>query len=202
MSQESGITPSRGGGAAPASSSVPIAVQKAAAAIRLASTVGFWLQIVLGVISAAILLIASATFLGSKTLYPGIGFGLFCAAAGVIALVVSIFFFFRYKKIANLMMTLDPALRPKKSYTLRIINLGLISNITGMFLTIVGAETLVGLLLGKFLKLPQGANSSTIDPSQLPNAGEFMIALANTHTIFSHFAGIVIALWLINRLNR
>lgn len=197
MSRDSEITP------APLSpSALSPAIMRASATLKLGGNTGFWLQIVLGVVAALILLFASVSFFGEGKPSPGIGLGLFCAACGVFALVVSIVFFYRYKRLARLMQNPNPALRPKKSYTLQVINLGLTSNLIGMSISIVGAEALVGLLLGKFLNLPQGAVTSTIDPNQLLKGGEIMIILANTHTIASHFAGIVIALWLLNRLNR
>ena len=193
MSKNSDLTPSPG---------LPPAVLRASATLNLAGNIGFWVQVVLGVVAALILLFASTSLFGEEKANPAIGFGFFCASAGILALIVSIFFCFRYRQMAQLMRSSDSLSRPKKGYTLQVIRLGLIANLVGMLLSIIGAESLVGLLLGKFLNLPQGAVTSTINPNQLLKAGEIMIILANTHTIASHFTGIVISLWLFNRLNR
>jgi hypothetical protein len=193
MNKDSEITPSR---------SLSPAVLRASSTLRFAGNIGFWTQIVLGVVAAIILLFASASLFGDQKPNPGIGFGFFCAFSGVIALIISIFFFFRYRTIARMMQDPYTEQRPSKSYTLQVIKFGLIANLLGMLLSIIGAEALIGLLLGKFLNLPQGAVTSTIDPSQLLKAGEIMIILANTHTIASHFTGIVIALGLLDRLNK
>jgi Protein of unknown function (DUF3611) len=178
------------------------AVLKASSTLKLAGNVGFWLQLVFGVFAAVILLFASASILGDQKAGQGNVFGLLCATGGVLTLVVSIICFFRCRKIAQLMQDRDAVSRPKKAYTLQVINFGLIANLAGMFLAIIGAEALVGLLLNKFLNLPQGAVASAIDPKDLLKAGEIMIILANTHTILCHFVGIVIALWLLNQIDR
>ncbi|MEB3226333.1 MAG: DUF3611 family protein, partial [Synechococcus sp.] len=105
-----------------------------------------------------------------------------------------------YKTIARLMLAGDNSLRPKKSYTIQTIKFGLLANLLGMMFAIIGAEAFVGLVLGKSLTIPQGAVFS--NTSQLIQPKDLFIILANTHTIASHFTGIVIALWLLDRLNK
>lgn len=195
--------------AALAGSSIPAAILRASATLRLSGNIGFWVQLVLGVVAALILLFASASLVGGdsantanqdRSFVQGSSFGVFCAAIGIVALVVSIFFFFRYKTISRLMLVQDNALRPKKSYTLQTIKYGLLANLLGMMFAIIGAESFVGLVIGKALTIPQGAVFS--NTSQLIQPKDLFIILANTHTIASHFTGIVVALWLLNQLNK
>lgn len=192
-----------------AGSSIPAAILRASSTLRFAGNIGFWVQLVLGVVAALILLFASASLVGGDStaaaaqdpkFSQGSSFGIFCAAGGIVALVVSIFFFFRYKTIARLMLVSDNALRPKKSYTLQTIKFGLLANLLGMMAAIIGAEAFVGLVIGKALTIPQGAVFS--NTSQLIQPKDLFIILANTHTIASHFTGIVVALWLLNQLNK
>ncbi|BAW95279.1 hypothetical protein NIES970_01810 [[Synechococcus] sp. NIES-970] len=191
-----------------AGASIPAAILRASATLKLAGNIGFWVQIILGVVAALILLFASASLVGGDgpnasqdpRFVQGSSFGLFCAAAGIVGLIVSIFFFFRYKTIARLMLAGDNSLRPKKSYTIQTIKFGLLANLLGMMFAIIGAEAFVGLVLGKSLTIPQGAVFS--NTSQLIQPKDLFIILANTHTIASHFTGIVIALWLLDRLNK
>jgi hypothetical protein len=192
-----------------AGSSIPAAILRASATLRLSGNIGFWVQLVLGVVAALILLFASASLVGGdaantanqdRSFVQGSAFGVFCAAIGIVALVVSIFFFFRYKTISRLMLVQDNALRPKKSYTLQTIKFGLLANLLGMMFAIIGAESFVGLVIGKALTIPQGAVFS--NTSQLIQPKDLFIILANTHTIASHFTGIVVALWLLNQLNK
>lgn len=208
MREEGEITPA--GERYPSAAPVRISakVLRASGTLRTFGNIGFWVQIVLGVVAALILLFASASFLGGNpsanpqnaSFNQGASVGLFCAAVGILALVVSIVSFFRYKKIAAQMLLPDSRQRPTKSYTLQVIRLGLIANLVGMLFAILGAESFVGLVLGKSLTIPQGAVFS--NTSQLIQPKDLFIILANTHTITSHFTGIIIALWLLDRLNR
>lgn len=179
--------------------------QKAAATLKLAGNLGFWLQLVFGVIAAVLLLLSIAGLSSNpqeadNINSAAIGFSIFCATGGVIALVISILLYFRYKKIAFLIQAKELSDRPQRRTTLRMIKLGLVTNLVGMLLAIMGAEAYVGLLLGKLSNITPGVIATTGNPN-LPTASEILLVLANTHTILCHYLGIVIALWLLNRLN-
>lgn len=179
--------------------------QKAAATLGLAGNLGFWLQLVFGVIAAVLLLLAVASLSSNPQQNnnlnsAALGFSIFCATGGIIALVISIILYFRYKKIAQLITLPNISDRPQRKTTTRMIKLGLITNLIGMFLSIMGAEAYVGLLLGKLGNITPGIPLS-VGNANLPTASDLLLVLANTHTIFCHFLGIVIALWLLDRLN-
>ncbi len=80
------------------------------------------------------------------------------------------------------------------------IRQGLIANIIGMFLTILGAQALAGIVLIKSLNVPQGTFNVASNPSQFVNSVDLLIVQANTNTILAHFTGIVTSLWLLNRI--
>jgi hypothetical protein len=120
---------------------------------------------------------------------------------GLIALTVSIYFSFRYMTIARLLQTKNPAQRPNRADTISIIRLGLIVNLVGMLLTIIGAEAIVGIVLAKSLANPPGAIAN-LDPTKLVNSIDLLVIQANTNTIAAHFAGIVSSLILLNRITR
>jgi len=113
--------------------SLPPAVQRAANILLRQGRIGFWTQIVLGVISGVLLLIATASLLGTRQRTSGIEIGVLCAIGGACFLVVAIFFSSRYMKIARQMLGGDQDSRPKKSDTIQLIRQGLIANIIGMF---------------------------------------------------------------------
>lgn len=187
------LTPSR---------ELPPNVLRASTILKQVGILGFWVQLVLGVIAAVILLIASFGLVTEKTATEGnpSGLGIFCATAGLIALVMSIFFFSRYINIAKLLRSLDSNLRPKKTETLGAIKFGLIFNLVGMFMSIMGAEIFVAIVLGKSLVF--NPNLRGLDSGQFVNSTDIFIILANTHTIFAHFTGIGSSLWLLNRINK
>ena len=178
-------------------------VKQVASALILLGNLGFWLQLLLGTVSLMLLLF-STPLLGSTSESSGNeNLALFCATVGVLTLALSIFFFFRRyisigKSLKNARSGGD---RPNKKFTIRLIRLGLTSNLVGMLISILGAEAFAGLLYQKASLLPTGA-ITTYQPSQLINSVEIMALLANVHTIFSHFAGVTFGLILLERINR
>ena len=174
-------------------------VQRVADNLKMVGNISFWFQLVLGVVSAVILLLAGAG--AQNDVSQGIGFGLFSAACGLVALAIAIYFAFRYTVIAKQLRNPDTKNRPEKKETLRVIKIGLIVNLTGMLLTIVGAEAIVGIVLDKSLKIPS-SGLSTIDPSKLVSSIDLLVIQANINTIFAHFSGIVSSLFLLNRISR
>jgi hypothetical protein len=187
---------------APRTSSASSTALHAASILRQTSRISFWSQIILGVISAVLLLIASASYFGLKQRTQGIEVGILCAFGGVILLAVGIIFTVRYGRMAKEMVSADASRRPKKSETLQLIRTGLVVNLVGMFLSILGAEALAGIVLLKILTLPQGSVAfGTQNLSQFVNPVDLIIVQANTNSIMAHFAGIACSLWLLQRLS-
>jgi hypothetical protein len=189
----------------PDTSSLPPALQRVALTLRTIGNISFWLQTVLGVISALVLIFA--TFSSSvgrqanQASNQGTGFGIFFAICGLVTLGVGAYFAFRYTRISRELLLTNGAGRPSKADTLQIIRLGLIVNLVGMLLTILGAQAIVGSILAKSLSQPQGGFTA-IDPSRFVQSVDLFVVQANTNTIAAHFVGIAASLWLFNRVNR
>jgi len=189
----------------PDMSSLPPALQRVALTLRTVGGISFWLQAVLGVISTLVLLFA--TFSGraaspaNQAGNQGTGFGIFFAICGLITLGVAAYFAFRYTRIARDLLDSNPAGRPSKADTLQIIRLGLIVNLVGMLLTILGAQAIIGSILTKSLSQPQGT-LTTFDPTRFVQPLDLFVVQANTNTIAAHFVGIAASLWLFNRVSR
>lgn len=179
--------------------SLPPAIQKVSRNLQLWGFWSFWLQLVLGIISAVTLLFATPALFEAKERTSGIQFGIFSAFISVLLLTVAIVLAFRYGKIGRKIENRDPALRPKKSETIRLIRIGLIFNLIGMLFAIIGAETLVGLALAKLLTLAPQLISP--NPQQFVNSLDLLIIQANTNTITAHFTGIVTSLILLDRIS-
>ena len=175
-------------------------IQKISASLKQLGRIGFWLQVILGVISAVLLLVAGAAVWSGRDKTPGIELGIFCAFCGVILLGLGVVFSFRYIQIARKIQSADPAKRPKKAGTLKLIRYGLIVNLVGMLLSILGAEALAGIVLVKILSLPQVTLGS--DPDRFVNSVDLLIVQANTNTIAAHFTGIVASLILLDRITK
>jgi uncharacterized membrane protein YidH (DUF202 family) len=179
---------------------LPANIERVSSSLKQAGRIAFWLQIVLGVVSSVLLLVAGAGVLNTKQKTPGIELGIFCAFCAVVCLGLSIFFAFRFSQMGNQMESRNPENRPEKRSTIQVIRYGLIVNLTGIFLSILGAEALAGIVLLKTLNNPQGAIN--LDPSRLVNPADLLIIQANTNTIAAHFSGLVSTLWLLNRISK
>ena len=176
-------------------------VKQIAGNLTILGNVGFWVQLVLGIVSLMLLFFASPLLRSTGNQDGSKNLALFCATLGVLTLSVSIFFFFRrYISIGKILKRGNTKERPNKKYTLRLIKLGLISNLIGMLISLIGAEAFAGLLYGKASQIPAGA--AVYNTSQLIEPVEIMALIANVHTIFSHFAGIIIGLWLLDRISK
>lgn len=175
-------------------------VQQVALNIKQAGRIGFWLQLILGIVATVTLLFTSPVLINSQERTLTSQFGIFCAAIGLVALAVNVFFSWRYTRMAKLIEESSPGARPKKADTLKIIRIGLAINLLGMLIAIIGAEALIGLVLAKSLSRPQLALTS--NPSEFVNSLDLLIVQANTNTIAAHFAGIASTLWLLNRISR
>jgi hypothetical protein len=180
---------------------LPSAIQRVASDLKWAGNIGFWVQLVLGVVSLVTVLFSAPSLINSQTpATQGTGFGVFSAICGLIVLAVGIYFSFRYTLIARMLQSPNASERPKKVDTLQVIRMGLIVNLIGMLLTIIGAEAIVGIVLLKSLARPQLALGS--DPKEFINSIDLLVIQANTNTIAAHFAGIVTSLSLLNRITK
>lgn len=182
--------------------SLPVAVEKVSLDLQRWGNISFWLQLVLGIISTVLLLIAGASILGAKEKTQGIELGIFCAFAGVTVLAIAIIICFRYRKLGRLIQNPDPSKRPKRSDTLQMLKTALCLNIGGMLMSILGAQTLAGLVLVKSLNISQGTVNLGSTSNQFVTPVDLLIIQANTNTILAHFTGIVFALWLLQRLSK
>ena len=186
----------------PDSSSLPPALQRVAITLRTIGRISFWLQTILGVVSVVVLVFAtvssSISRQGTQGGNPGTGFGIFFAICGLVALGVGAYFALRYTRTAQQLLETG---RPSKADTLQIIRLGLIINMVGMLLTIVGGFATIGSILAKSVSQVQGTFSA-IDPSRFVQPADLFVVQANTNTIAAHFVGIAASLWLFNRVSR
>ncbi|HBY76699.1 MAG TPA: hypothetical protein DEG47_06785, partial [Cyanobacteria bacterium UBA11148] len=142
-------------------SSLPSALQRVALTLRTIGAISLWVQAVLGVISTVILIFAafsgSVGRQGAQASSQGTGFGIFFAICGVVAVGAGAYFALRYSRIGRDLLATNTAERPSKGETLQVIRLGLMVNMVGMLLTILGGFAIVGSILAKSVLQPQGA---------------------------------------------
>jgi hypothetical protein len=159
----------------------------------------FWTQVVLCVVSSLVLLqliLLKAPPTNTPTgadsnpaTLPGLSF----AWAGIAVLGASIFWNFRYTQMAKKLRSPD---RPTKSQTVFQIKIGIIINLVGMLITLVGAASIVGALT---LRSQQGVFAGAGNFNLTIQPLDFQIIQASFNIIFAHFVGLVASLWLLNK---
>lgn len=178
----------------------PQSVRRISAQLRRVGWLGFWLQLVLAVISTLIFLFA-IPFASTGARNPGTGGSLLFAVGGLVAVYISTYWSFRYISIGRKLK--NPDLRPRKADTVKLIQWGLLCSLLGLGSSVIGAESISGTLLGKSLSLAQPFAVYSPDAlSKIIQPLDIFIVLANTHTITAHFIGIVCSLWLLSKISR
>jgi hypothetical protein len=184
----------------PSSSST---VQAIAKNFRLTGWISFWVQLVLGVVSAIIVLLFAifSQRPNSANNNPGTGFGVFLAVCGILILGGGIYLAYRYTIIGNQLQSPNPKNRPRKSETLEVLRLGLWINLVGMLVTLLGSQAIVGTLVARSIS-PQAATTQLFDPTRIISGLDMLVVQANINTVSAHFAGLAVSIWLLNRITR
>jgi len=170
---------------------------------RLTGWISFWIQLVLGVVSGIIVLLFGifSQKAGSPSNNPGTGFGIFLAICGLVVLAAGIYLAYRYTRIGSQLLSGNPNNRPRKIETVQVLRLGIMVDLLGILLTLLGAQAIVGTLVARSIS-PQAVTAQLIDPNRIISPLDMLVVQANTNTILAHFAGLIASLWLLNRVNR
>lgn len=170
---------------------------------RLLGWIGFWLQSLLGFMPILVV-VTIVLFNPNRSQSGGLSFGLFSAIACLLLMIFSIYWCFRYTRLARKLEIRD--LRPAKSEVVRDLKLGLIANIVSMAIAIPIAMARVGELTIKMLALPQGSTivapipdraRTIVSPGALITPSDMIAIQAMVNTIASGLVGIVVALLLL-----
>ncbi|MBD2448574.1 DUF3611 family protein [Nostoc sp. FACHB-152] len=168
--------------------------------IRLTGWVTFWIQLGLAVVSGITVLFAYTGRNFTDQPNAGLGIGVFWAIAGIIALLFSVYWDFRYTRLGKRLGNPNHALHPSKADTIAALRLGLIVSLVGILLTLLGTGSTLGVLVAKSISQPPGV--AITDPNKIIRALDVFVAVANINGITAHFIGTVASLWLIERVNK
>ncbi len=185
-------------------SSTPVAAKKIATNLQRIGRFGLLVQLAPAVISG-LLLLTSIAWTATHGSTRNTGGGLVFATLSLAVLFGSLFWFFRYTKIAGKFR--DASHRPSKADTIKLIRSGVMINIVGLGFAVLGAEALVFNLFWKSLSLLNPfalSNAVYSSNSSIANIViqpiDVLVSLANTQTIFAHFVGLACSLWLLGDL--
>lgn len=189
-------------------SALPPAVQRIVRSLQISGWLGFWIQIILSVISLLVLIFSKVilqldrTPTGQPITNPGSGIGLAFALLGNLVLLGGAYWSFRYTRLSRQLQSSDSLTRPNPSAVVQAIKLGVGINLIGMLLTLMGAEALIGALFAKALSQPQSGVAFYERITQAIQPIDILIVQANTNIILAHFVGLCASLWLVRAMSR
>ncbi len=187
---------------------LPPALRRISGAFRLFGWISFWSQSVIAIVSTLILGFSSAIIgLQSPTPQaardnPGAGAGLVFAVLGLGGLYLGAYWAFRYTRLSRQLRAPEGRDRPKPGDVIKSLRVGLLVNLVGMLLTLLGGEALIGSLVAKALSQPQGNAAFFESITQAIQPLDIWIVQANTNIALAHFIGICISLWLVQVMGR
>jgi hypothetical protein len=168
--------------------------------IRLTGWITFWLQLGLTVVTSLTLLFAFTGRAFADQPNPGLGIGVFWAVCGVIALLFSVYWDFRYTRIGKRLANPNPSLHPSKADTTQAIRLGIIVSLVGILLTLIGSGATLSVLIAKSISQPPGV--AITDPNKIIRALDVFVMVANINGIAAHFVGAIASIFLLERVHQ
>ena len=175
-------------------------IQKIAHTFSWYGWLSLWIELGLAFASILILLFAASGRKFSPDASAGIGIGIFWSVFSFLALWVSIFFAFRYTRIAKgLLREPDAHLPPRKSETIQLLRFGVIVGFIGILLGLFGAGSSLGVLIAKTISQPPGM--AITNPNRIVRALDVFVVVANFNLITAHFVGAASSMWLLEKLH-
>jgi cytochrome b561 len=161
----------------------------------------FLVQLLIAIITVLLLVFATSGNQAAQSGVSGNESSIFWAQCGVISMFVTIIFFYitiRYAK--KIKQQQDVELHAHKARVMYLLRFGLFSGFIGITISMLGVTASVELLIGKTISQPPGI--AITDPSKIVRALDVFVLVSNFAIVIAHFFGLIISLWLLNRVDR
>lgn len=168
--------------------------QSLATKLRVFGWIEFWLQLVLALVSALLLQFSTSgrafspgsSGLGDAIYWSFYGFLLLCAADALA---------FYYTRAANKIVSRPSYyLSEARKTAFWFLYLGLLTGMSGIFISFTGVSLSILLLIAKTVSQPPGI--AITDPNKIVRALDVFILLVNFNLLIAHFIGTGATLWL------
>jgi hypothetical protein len=170
----------------------------------------FWAQVVLGVVVVGVLLFNNigGRLVANSARALGLGPGISLTTLSFLLLLGCIW---QRWLVIRCGRALGSSVRPSKGETARLIKRGVLADLAGLTLAVVGYQSLAGSLFVQASQQVPGFFGAQIQ--QAPGVGgrvvglpitsiEMLSVLGNTQVLFAHLIGLWISLWLLQRIYR
>ena len=161
--------------------------------MRRMGWIRFWVQAILGVVVAAVLLFSNVVNNNSEdqvTLNLGL-------SITTISLIFLIFSLWQSWLIVRTGRSLASNARPSRGQTSRLIKRGLVNDLLGMSFGLIGYQAFMGEL---FIQASSQATGQLTTSKTTITGLEILSVLSNTQVIAAHFVGLFFSLWLLRRI--
>jgi len=171
-------------------------IQEAAIQLRRVNWISWWSQVILSVVSTITLLFAKSV-LKTGANKSSVAGGFLFAGSGVCLSFLSVVWTWGGSRLSKRLRKSDYTRIKAANMLRRTITVGSILNLVGMFVTLIGAQQIVGLLASKLLTMQGvttfGMNAAAVSAQTLQPL-DILIVQANTNTLLSHFISLVCCL--------
>ena len=187
-------------------SNAPPSPRRIALAFRRLGWIGFWCQVILGLIPV-ILMIFQWIFSSTPQLLGSPDSGNILSFLDILTLLFTIYWCFRYTRLASKLE--DANQRLAKGRITKEVWIGIIANVVVIFLAVLIGMISVGGLLYVVLSIPQGATTilqptpggTVLNPAAKIVPMDMLGLLAVMNVILAGLIGIIVSLWLLYRLS-
>ena len=163
----------------------------------------FWIQVVLGVVVVGVLIFNNigGSLARNAERAVGLGPGLSLTTLSFLVLLYSLWQGWLIVRIGR---AVDSAARPTRSETARLIKRGLLADLVGLTFAAIGYQALAGSLFVQAsmqtpgIAIGGGGSADNLAITSL----EMLSVLSNTQVLFGHLIGLILSLWLLQRIYR
>ena len=185
-------------------------LQLISGALRRLGWVRFWVQVALGIVVVGVLTFNNigGRLAANSSRALGLGPGISLTTLSFLLLLWCLWHSWLIVRCGR---ALDSTARPSKGETARLIKRGLLADLVGVTLAVVGYQSLAGSLFvqasqqvpGFFGAQIQAAPGTAGRVVGLPITSiEMLSVLGNTQVMFAHLIGLWVSLWLLQRIYR
>ncbi len=161
----------------------------------------FLLQLLIAIVTVLLLAFATSGNEPGASGLSGNEYSIFWAKCGIVSLFVTIIFFYFNTRYANkIKQQQDVKLHAHKKRIMNMLRFGLFSGYAGIVIAIMGVTRSIELLISKTISQPPGI--AITDPTKIVRALDVFILVSNFAIVIAHFVGIIVSLWLLNRVDR
>ena len=187
-----------------------IELQHIGSSLRRMGWLRFWIQVVLGVVVVGVLTFNNigGRLAANSQRALGLGPGI---SLTTLAFLILLWGLWHSWLVVRCGRALASPVKPSKGETSKLIKRGLLADLFGLTMAAIGYQSLAGSLFvqasqqvpGFFGAQIQGAGGAGSRLVGLPITSiEMFSVLGNTQVLFAHLLGLIITLWLLQRVHR